>query len=216
MGKWGGRAAFAAVVLVVLWAAFRSTRVDRAESSRRLAPADPALIAASKELLAHDIPGLSLGLSLQEVLKVRPLIRRYAEGDRDGLKLFQEALGKDASVLYFFEGETGGIGRLRQLQIASNVKNVEAVVARVQAREAQLGPPGGVWDCTSAPGQLPSRRYTYKRGLASATEVYVMVKEQTAITYFVGSTADLRASHKLARCTPTPPERAARFPVAVP
>ena len=42
------------------------------------------------------------------------------------------------------------------------------------------------------------------------------IGEQTAITYYVGSTDDMRASLKLAACTPTPPERAARFPVAVP
>ncbi|HEX6243973.1 MAG TPA: hypothetical protein VFZ61_23820, partial [Polyangiales bacterium] len=174
------------------------------------------LAAASKELLAREIPGLSLGLSLQQVLKVRAMLKRYAEGDREGLKVFHESLGKDSSALYFFDGETGGIGRLRRVQIASNVKNAEAVVARVQQRETQLGPPTGVWDCPPAPGQIPSRRYSYKRGPASAMEVYVLVREQTAITYYVGSTSDQRASLAQAGCTPTPPERAARFPVAVP
>lgn len=216
MKKWGGRAAFVAIVLAVLWAAFRSTQPDRAEKKRRLGEADTALLAASKELLAREIPGLSLELSLREVLKVRPMLKRYTEGDRDGLKVFHESLSKDHSALYFFDAETGGIGRLRRVQIAGHVKNLEAVVARVQARETQLGPPSGVWDCPPVPGQLASRRYTYKRGAASAMEIYVLVGQQTGITYYVGSTNELRASLEQAACTPTPPERAARFPVAVP
>src|SRR5690242_19039727 len=122
MGKWGGRAAFATVVLLVLWAAYRSTQPDRAEPKRRLGPADPALVEASKQLLARDIPGLSLGLDLPGTLKVRSLLKRYTEADRDGFKVFTEALGKDRSVLYFFDGETGGIGRLLRVQIAANVK----------------------------------------------------------------------------------------------
>jgi hypothetical protein len=43
-----------------------------------------------------------------------------------------------------------------------------------------------------------------------------MVGEQTAITYYVGATPDIGASLQRAGCLPTPPERAARFPVAVP
>lgn len=200
----------------MIWAAFRSTQPDRAEKKRRLAEADPALVEASRELLARDLPGLSLALSLQEVLRVRPMIGRYEQGDRDGLKVFHESLGKDRSALYFFDAETGGIGRLHRVQVAGNVKSPEAVVERVRARETQLGPPSGVWDCRMGAGQLPSRRYTYKRGAAWALEVYVLVGAQTAITYYVASSAEIRASLKEAGCSPTPPERAGRFPVAVP
>jgi hypothetical protein len=216
MGKWGGRAAFAAVVLALLWAAWRSTQVDRAETRRRVGDLDAALAEASKELLQGELPGLTLDLSFQRAITVRSRVKRYAEGDREGLKTWVEPMDKGKSALYFFAAETGGVGRLQRVQIASNVKGLEAVVARVQAREARLGPPSGVYDCPAVPGQVPTRRYTFKRGTASAMEVYALVGEQTAITYYVASTTQIRDSLKEAQCAPTPPERAARFPVAVP
>jgi hypothetical protein len=216
MGKWGARAAFAVAVMAVLGAACHASQREQSEPQRRPSAPDPALVAGSKELLARELPGLSLGLSLQEVLRVRASIRRHAGGDREGLKLFHEALDGDSSALYLFASEAAGIGALRRVQVASHVKGPEAVVARLQDRQARLGPPTGVWDCPARAGQLPSRRYSYRRGSASALEVYVMVREQTAITYYVAATGDIRASLKEADCVPTPPERAARFPVAVP
>jgi hypothetical protein len=216
MSKWGGWAAFAAVVLAVLWASYRSTLPDRVERQRRNAPLDPALVEASEELLRRDLPGVSLGLTFQEALKKRSLLRRYTQGDAEGIKVFQESLDKTTSALYFFSAETGGIGRLLRVQIASNVKGMDAVVERVKQRQDRLGPPTGVWDCPVLPGQVPTRRYSFKHGAASAVEVYALVKEQAAITYYVGSTAQIRTSLNEAGCIATPPERAARFPVAVP
>jgi hypothetical protein len=174
------------------------------------------MIAASQELLRQDLPGFSLDLSFQDALRLRSLMRRYTEGDRDGIKAFQESLDKTTTAFYFFAGETGGIGLLLRVQVASNVKGMEAVAERVKQRLARLGPPSGVWDCPALPGQVPTRRYSFKRGPASAVEVYALVGEQAAITYYVSSTPQIRNSLKEAGCTPTPPEAAARFPVAVP
>lgn len=175
-----------------------------------------ALVAGSKELLGRELPGLMLELAPDEVLKVRHGLRRKPEADREGLKVFHEPLDRARSVLYFFRGEQGASGRLERVQIASSFKGLDRVAERVQATIAHLGSPDGVWDCPGVSGQLPTRRYAYRRGAVSALDVYALIGEQAAVTYYVAATSQIRASLRDAGCVPTPPERATRFPVAVP
>jgi hypothetical protein len=216
MGKWGGWAAIAAVALLVIWAAWRETKPDRVDEERRLSGADPVLAEASRELLQKDLPGVKLGMSLPDVLTVHARLKRRAQADLEGLRVFEEPLGEKRSALYFFGGERAGIGALMRVQVASSVSGLDAVVARVLETQQRLGPPNGVWDCPASAGQVPTRRYSYRRGVASALDVYTLLGDNAAATYYVSSTRQIRASIKEAGCVETPPERAHRFPMAVP
>ncbi len=216
MAKWRGVAAFFVVAVLVVWAAWRETKPNRVEEDRRLADADPKVAAASVELLAHDLPGIRLGMSLPDVLSAHPRLKRREKEDRDGFKVFEEPLGPKRSALYLFGGERSGIGPLMRVQIASAVRGLEAIAARVLETQKRLGPPSGVWDCPGIPGQLATRRYNYRRGSATALDVYMMVNDEAAATYFVASTRDIANSIKQAQCTETPPSRAHRFPLALP
>jgi hypothetical protein len=202
--------------LLVVWAAWRETKPDRAEEKRRLAAADPALGEASRELLAADLPGVKLGMSLPDVLSVRSRLKRRTEADREQLKVFMEPLPDKRYALYFFGGDQGGIGPLMRVQVATTVHGLEAIVARVLDTQKRLGPAGRVWDCPASAGQLPTRRYSYRRGVASALDVYVLVDEEAAATYYVSSTRQIAASIKEAGCIDTPLERANKFPLASP
>jgi hypothetical protein len=216
MAKWRGVAAVFVVAVLVVWAAWRETEPDRVEEKRRLSDADPKLAAASRELLEHDLPGIRLTMSLPDVLAVHPRLKRREKEDRDGFKVFEEPLGPKRSALYLFGGERSGIGPLMRVQIASAVRGLEAIGARVQDTEKRLGPPSGVWDCPAIPGQLATRRYNYRRGAATALDVYMLVNDEAAATYFVASTRDIANSLKQAKCEETPPSRAHRFPLALP
>jgi hypothetical protein len=216
MRRWAGGAAFAALVLLVIWAAWRETSPNRDESKRRLRDADPALGEASRELLQADLPDVKLGMDLPDVLSVHPRLKRRTEADREGLKVFEEPLGEKRSALYFFAGDQAGIGALMRVQIASSVRGLEAIVKRVLDTQNRLGPPSGVWDCPASAGQVPTRRYSYKRGLASALDIYTLIGDDAAATYYVSSTRQIRSSIKEAGCLETPPERAHHFPTAVP
>lgn len=216
MGKWGVRAVWAVVVLLLVFAAFRSTKPDREEQKRRLKAADPALVQASKELLRPFLSGVSLGMDMHEVLAARPRLKRHVEADRENLKVFQEALPPDGQALYFFASDYAGIGGLARVQIAKSLSGLEAVAARVEMMANRFGPPTGVWDCPSRAGQLATRRYTYGRGAASAMDAYVLIAERASATFYVAARAQIRRSIAEAGCVSTPPERAARFPVAVP
>lgn len=216
MAKWRGVAAFCVVAVLVVWAAWRETRPDRVEKQRRLSDADPQVAAASRELLAHDLPGIRLTMSLPDVLAVHPRLKRREQRDRDGFKVFEEPLEPKRSALYLFGGERSGIGPLMRVQIASAVRGLDAIAARVEGIQKRLGPPDGIWDCPAIPGQLATRRYNYRRGAASALDVYMLVSEEAAATYFVASTRDIAHSLKEAKCVETPPSRAHRFPLALP
>jgi hypothetical protein len=155
-------------------------------------------------------------MSLPDVLAVHRRLKRREKEDRDGFKVFEEPLGPKRSALYLFGGERSGIGPLMRVQIASAVRGLEAIAARVQDTQKRLGPPSGVWDCPAIPGQLATRRYNYRRGAATALDVYMLVNDEAAATYFVASTRDIANSLKQAKCEETPPSRAHRFPLALP
>lgn len=216
MAKWRGVAAFFVVAVLVVWAAWRETKPDRAEKKRRLSDADPQVAAASRELLAHDLPGITLTMSLPDVLAAHPRLKRREQQDRDGFKVFEEPLGPKRSALYLFGGERSGIGPLLRVQIASAMRGADAIAARVQETQKRLGPADGVWDCPPVPGQLATRRYSYRRGAASALDVYMLVNDEAAVTYFVAATRDIANSIKEAKCAETPPSRARLFPLALP
>jgi hypothetical protein len=216
MGKWGGGAALVAVALLVIWAAWRETKPDRVDEERRLSGADPVLAEASRELLQKDLPGVKLGMSLPDVLAVHSRLKRRPMADLEGFRVFEEPLGEKRSALYFFGGERAGIGALMRVQVATSVSGLEAIVARVLDTQKRLGPPNGVWDCPAVSGQVPTRRYSYKHGAASALDVYTLLGDNAAATYYVAATRQIRSSIKEAGCVETPPERAHRFPLAVP
>lgn len=217
MGKWGGGAVAALVALLVIWAAWRETKPDRTDEAHRLSGADPALAEASRELLSHDLPGVKLGMGLPEVLAVHSRLKRRAQADIETFKVFEEPFNdKKGSALYFFDGARGGIGALMRVQVATTVKGLEAIVERVLETQKRLGPPSGVWDCPATGGQVPTRRYSYKRGAASALDVYTLMGDNAAATYYVSSTRQIKSSIKEAGCVETPPERAHKFPLAGP
>lgn len=216
MAKWRGVAAFFVVAVLVVWAAWRETKPNRVEEQRRLSDADPKVAAASVELLEHDLPGIRLGMSLPDVLAAHPRLKRREKEDRDGFKVFEELLGPKRSALYLFGGERAGIGPLMRVQIASAVRGVEAIAARVTDMQKRLGPASRVWDCPGIPGQLATRRYSYRRGAATALDVYLVVNDEAAATYFVAATPDIAKSIEQAQCRETPPSRVHRFPLALP
>jgi hypothetical protein len=209
-------AIFLLMAALTVWAAWRETKVDRAEEARRLSDVDPKLAPASRELLEHDLLGVTLTMSLPDVLEKRPRLKRREKEDKDGFKVFEEPIGPKKSALYFFAGERG-IGPLMRVQIASAVRGAEAIVARVQDTQKRLGEPNGVWDCPAIPGQqLATRRYNYRRGVATALDVYMLVNDEAAATYYVASTRQIASSLKDAKCVETPPSRAHLFPLALP
>jgi hypothetical protein len=209
-------AIFLLMAALTVWAAWRETKVDRVEQQRRLSDADPKLVPASRELLEHDLPGVTLTMSLPDVLEKRPRLKRREKQDKDGFKVFEEPLASKKSALYFFAGERG-IGPLMRVQIASSVRGLEAIVARVQDMQKRLGEPNGVWDCPAIPGQqLATRRYNYRRGVATALDVYMLVNDEAAATYFVAATRQIASALKDAKCVETPASRAHSFPLALP
>jgi hypothetical protein len=187
---------------------------------RSAPPTPPAPVArsalgrASSALLAREVTDLELGMSLRDVLRGHPRIRRHAPADREGLKAFEERLGVDRRALYFFSSSSPP--QLLRVQLASKLAGDQAVVDRVLELQGRLGAPSGVWDCPAAAGQLPTRRYQFKRGPAAALEVIALLGEHAAATFYVAAAEHIRHSLADARCQPTPPEAAARFPAVPP
>jgi hypothetical protein len=167
----------------------------------------------SAGLLSSELPGVLLEQELGELRAVRPRLKRQAGADREQLTAYEEQLGAKRRALYFFGGRPA---RLARVQIATQLAQVDAIVERVLSLQQRLGPPAGVWDCPATGGQLPTRRYSYQHGKAAAVDVFAIVGESALATYYVTSRQQLRASLALADCSPTPPERAARFPALPP
>jgi hypothetical protein len=168
---------------------------------------------ASAALLAHALAGVELDMSLAQVARVRPALRPHPPADLDGLEAHHERLDPDHRALYFFK--PGTPARLVRVQLASKLADDQAVVARVLELQGKLGAPSAVWDCPPAAGQVPTRRYQFKRGAADALDVIALLGQRSSATFYVAPAAQIRRSLAQARCVPTRPEHAARFP-AVP
>jgi hypothetical protein len=167
---------------------------------------------ASAALLAPALPGVELELSLAQVQSLRPKLRAHPLADLDGLTAYHEQLAPDLRALYFF---TPVPARLARVQLASKLAGDEAVVAHVLDLQARLGAPSAVWDCPPAPENVPTRRYQFRRGPVAALDIIALLGERASATFYVAAAPQIRSSLQQARCQPTPPERAARFP-AVP
>ncbi len=81
--------------------------------------------------------------------------------------------------------------------------------------QSRYGSPIGVYDCNGVPGQLPTRRFTYRRSALGVMDSYLLVGAQIATTLYIAPLEMLRQSLVAAGCKPVPLTRLASFP-AVP
>lgn len=183
-------------------------------------PADPPPPPAKRLALANDsapllglkVPGVMLEMSLGELRRLRPRVKRQPAADRERLTVYEEQLRDGQRALYFFGGPAE---RLARVQVASQLPQVDAIVERVLDLQQRLGATSGVWDCPATHGQVPTRRYSFQRGQAAAAEVFAIIGEHALATFYVTSSKQLRDSLELAECRPISPGSASRFP-AVP
>jgi hypothetical protein len=156
----------------------------------------------------HDV---FLGMDQAQLSAVRPAARRQEAADRDAFYVFDEGLGAEGRALYLFSKENA---TLAQVQLAQRLADEVAVGARFERLQAEYGPVSGVWDC-AAPGQLPTRRFSWLRSGVAVMDVVLLLGEQSLATFYVASPGQMQESLASAGCVATPPERFTTYP-AVP
>lgn len=177
---------------------------------------------ASAALMPKPVAGVFLDMNEAQLSAVRPRAKRHEPADDEHHYVFDEpwlgsrmnppaSTGRSGQILYLFSKERHLLARV---QLAQQLADVTALSARIQEQQNEYGPASGVWDC-QAPGQLPTRRFSWLRGPVGVMDVVLLLKERVLATLYVGSRDDLQTSLVNAACVPTPPERFSKFP-AVP
>jgi hypothetical protein len=217
MGGFRG-AAVGAVGLLALIALFWKGQVaPKAPATEAGADRPPAirpttsLGRASAAQMPKALQGVFLGMDQAQLSAVRPEARRQSAADRDPFYVFDEALGAQGRALYMFSKESA---TLAQVQLAQRLGDEVAVGARFERLQAEYGPVTGVWDCM-APGQLPTRRFSWLRSGVGVMDVVLLLGEQSLATLYVASPGQMQESLASAGCVATPPERFSKYP-AVP
>lgn len=171
-----------------------------------------ALGRASEAEMPKVLAGVYLDMDEAQLQAVRAAAKRHEPADSEAHYVFTEALGRPGKALYLFSRSSH---RLARVQLAQQLGGVNDLSPRIDDLQGHYGPMTGVWDCPPAPGQLPTRRFTWLRGPVGVMDVVLLLGEQVAATLYVGPRDDILTSLAQAGCTPTPPERFSTFP-AVP
>lgn len=205
-----------------------NARVREPDTASRALAAD-----AHPFLAAEGLATVRLGMDVASLGGVRPLIRRKPSADGDGVgtgapggasgegepsalgrKVFVEALGPGRSAVYLFDARSA---QLVSVQVASGLGDAEALMARLKARDASFGAPDGIWDCGLEGGEgLPTRRFTWGQGEASAMDTIHVLPRQVLATLYVASQAAIVESLRRGGCTPTAKADFESFPSITP
>lgn len=208
---WGG-----VVALLVLGGAFvvfgSPERPAKKGTESQNRPALSPLARESQSLLSPKLNNVYFGMKQPELQAARPRAARRTEADEPRFFMFDERLSKDERVVYGIDNKSL---ELTKVQIAGRLSSVEEVAPRIALMQSRYGSPKGVWDCTAAPGQLPTRRFLYQRSALGVMDSFLLIGDTIAVTLYVAPLSILKESLTIARCKPTPPEAFARFP-AVP
>ena len=230
-GPTSSRAAARAVgVLVALavlgaggWAWWRAGRAEDAradarrarrlaERGERLERRRARLTEESRRLMPRLLDGVALGQSVAEVRRARPRAHRTRQGAEPGLLVFEERFPNGARGVYFFHRASG---RLERVQVLSLLPNVAAIAPHLAAMNDRYGRPTGYWDCPMT-GNVPPRRFTWRGGRATVSDVFLVHPGGVPVTLYVTSNEETLRSLRRSRCRPVAPEDADRFPVARP
>jgi hypothetical protein len=122
---------------------------------------------------------------------------------------FREGLDESGSILYLVSAASR---KLERIQVSRDHLQVEDIAPRLRSEIARFGTPAGAWDCPALPSSLPTRRYVWREDDLAWMDSYLLYGERVAATLYVADAQTIKQSLAKARCTPTPIERAARFP----
>ncbi len=163
----------------------------------------------SETLMPEQLRGLQLGMSRDELTRLRPKVR--SSPVRDPKRLYiEEQLENGAQVMYGLDPVSGG---LIQVQILSLLPNTAAITPHLGAMSEKYGRPTGVWDCAQTDETLPMRRFTWRKRIAGVMEALLIFRDQVSTTLYIAPNEVLAESLQDGRCSPTPRDRVDNFPV---
>jgi len=170
----------------------------------------------SAALMPQMLEGLELGMSLDAARRARPRMAPKtidANPNEPGLVMYEERFPNGARGVYAFERDSQ---RLQRIQVLSQLPNGEAIAPHLQAMNEQYGTPTGVWDCPRT-GSVPTRRFTWRHGQTTISDVFLVYGGQVSVTLYVAPTAVIGRSLRMAQCHPVRDRgQLGRFPVASP
>lgn len=191
-----------------------------AEALVRRAERDQAraveLVAAVEEqsqaLMPAMIRGVAIGMDENELRHVRPLVRAAQSAHEPGKVWLEEMLANGAQILYSLDA---GSHRVLQVQVLSVLPSHDAITPHLAAMNDQYGTPTGVWDCPATDG-LTTRRFTWRKNLASLMDVFLIYGERVSLTLYIAPTETIQQSLALAHCHPVARADLDTFPVVAP
>ena len=218
MGRWGVPALFLAGFVVLGGLLFRVVSTSEAKGLGDAGPS-PALVRPSSGLgrasegeMPEALRGVFLDMDEAQLRAVRPGAKRNEGADKDSYYVFDESHGAQGRALYLFSRHNHLLSRV---QLAQQLSGVDALSPRIEQMQSEHGPVSGVWDCVAAPGQLPTRRFSWLRGPVGVMDVVLLLGERALATLSVSSRDELQTSLTSGACVPTSPEHFSEFP-AVP
>jgi hypothetical protein len=191
----------------ILWA----TRSGSTRASQAGGP--DALGRDSQRFLPDAIAGVYLGMSPTDLKLARPEVELSQNANEPVYVVYDEGLSASERALYLFRS---GTQKLEKVQIATRLRDVNAIAPRVVAYTKRYGDPSGVWDCPADSGHVPTRRFSWTRGSVGLMDAYFLLGDKVSATLFVAPSGVIREALATARCIPTPPERVRAFPVPPP
>ncbi len=164
----------------------------------------------SKTLIPTMLEGVVLGMSEEELQRLRPASVRDTRNPDRVLMFRKEDLRNGANVVYGFDRRAQ---RLVQVQVLSLLPAVGAIAPHLTAMNEQYGRPSGYWDCPDT-GGVPTRRFTWRKSALTVMDVMLIFRGRVSLTLYIAPNMTIAASLQRARCRPVTAEEMERFPVA--
>ncbi len=158
-----------------------------------------ALRRESARWMPDELKGIRLGITEEELRKLRPAARPDVRGERpeEPYHWLIESLG--GSEVRFAVSEEAG--RLVRIQVLSKLPSLPALQAHLAAMNERYGSVSGLWRCATGDG-LPTLRFTWRGHRVAVADVVLIHPGGVSVTLDVGPDTLVGRSLQLGGCRP--------------
>ena len=158
-----------------------------------------ALRRESARWMPDELKGVRLGITEEELRKLRPTARPDVRGERpeEPYHWLVESLG-GSEVRFAVSDEAG---RLVRIQVLSKLPSLPALQAHLAAMNERYGSVSGLWRCATGDG-LPTLRFTWRGHRVAVADIVLIHPGGVSVTLDVAPDTLVGRSLQLGGCRP--------------